>query len=194
MIPKISTMKTVIEEWDSIEPPPPPDVRAVTVNPQETALLILDIQTQNCGKRPRCTERIPHLTQLLARARESKMLVVYSLIRSGQEEDILKEVKPEKGEPVVKSGVDKFYQTDLDTILKENNIKTVIITGTSAHGAVLHTATGAAARNYTVIIPVDTISSGEPYAEQYTVWHMMNAPGTRNHATITRTDLITIEV
>ena len=186
-------MKTVIEEWDSIEPPPPPDVRAVTVSPRDTALLILDIQTQNCGKRPRCTERIPHLTKLLARARESKMLVVYSLIRSGQEEDILKEVKPEKGEPVVKSGVDKFYQTDLDTILKENNIKTVIITGTSAHGAVLHTATGAAARNYTVIIPVDTISSGEPYAEQYTVWHMMNAPGTRNYATITRTDLIAIE-
>jgi nicotinamidase-related amidase len=79
----------------------------------------------------------------------------------------------------VKSGVDKFYQIELNTVLNENNVKKVIIVGTSAHGAVLHTATGAVQRNPEVIVPIDGISSDEPYAEQYTVWHLANAPGTR---------------
>ncbi|KYK37834.1 MAG: cysteine hydrolase [Theionarchaea archaeon] len=187
-------MKTIIEEWEKIELPPPPVLTPVTVNSRETALLILDIQNQNCNqeRRPRCVKSIQKIKKLLQEARENKMVVVYSLIRSGQKEDIRKEVKPEEGEKIVKAGVDKFYQTELESILTENHIKKVILVGTSAHGAVLHTATGAAARNYEVIIPVDGMSADSAYPEQYTVWHIAHSPGTKRHATLTRSDLITI--
>ena len=98
-----------------------------------------------------------------------------------------------ENEPIVKSGVDKFYQTDLEKILTSKDIKQVIIVGTAAQGAVLHTATGAAQRQMEIVIPVDGLSAGEPYAEQYTVWHLANAPGTRRSVTLTKIDWIKIE-
>lgn len=186
-------MKTIIEEWETVVAPSPPELKKVAVNPRETALLVLDIQNTNCNeKRPRCVDQIPNIKELLVTARKANMVVVYSLTRSAHKEDIRKEVAPEKDESVVQSGVDKFYQTELESILEENNIKTVILVGTSAHGAVLHTATGAAARGYAVVVPVDGISADRGYCEQYTVWHLMNAPGTKRRAIVTRTDWITI--
>ena len=52
----------------------------------------------------------------------------------------------------------------------------MIVTGTAAHGAVLNTAAAAALLNFKVIVPVDGMSA-DPYAEQYTAWHLANAPG-----------------
>jgi nicotinamidase-related amidase len=189
-----STNNTIISEWDTVKIPTAPELKPVTVDPATTALLILDIQNQNCNleRRPRCVRSVPKIKSLLEKARSAGVPVVYSLTRNAQPSDIRKEVTPRKDESVVASSVDKFYKTDLEKILKEKNIKTVIITGTSAHGAVLHTATGAAMHGFTVIVPVDGLSASEPYAEQYTCWHLANAPGTRRSTTLTRTDLITI--
>jgi len=39
--------------------------------------------------------------------------------------------------------------------------------------ALLRTATGAALRGFQVIVPVDGMSAGDPYAEQYTCWHIV---------------------
>ncbi|MEA4827628.1 MAG: isochorismatase family protein [Clostridium sp.] len=90
----------------------------------------------------------------------------------------------------MKSNVDKFYKTNLEEILQEKGIKTVVITGYAANGAVLHTATSAAFRGYNVIVPVGCMSANYLYAEQYTAWHMLNSPGTRNKAFLTTVDLI----
>ena len=118
------------------------------------------------------------------------MPVVYSLTGRGTKETILPEVAPKTDEPIVQSSVDKFFKTDLDKILQGKGIKTVIIAGTTAEGAVLHTATGAAMRGYNVIVPVDGMSAGNLYAEQYTAWHLINAPGSRRRTTLTRFDMI----
>ena len=117
------------------------------------------------------------------------MLVVYSLIPSGNPADIARQIAPTPEEPIVRSNVDKFYNTKLENILQERSVKTLIITGYAANGAVLHTATAAAFRGYHVIIPVDCMSA-HPYAEQYTAWHMLNSPGTRNRATLTKVSLV----
>nr|WP_242977183.1 isochorismatase family protein [Clostridium botulinum] len=90
----------------------------------------------------------------------------------------------------MKSNVDKFYKTNLEKILQEKGIKTVVVTGYAANGAVLHTGTSSAFRGYNVIIPVDCMSANNLYAEQYTAWHMLNSPGTRNRAVLTKVDLI----
>ena len=95
-----------------------------------------------------------------------------------------------EGEPIVKASVDKFYGTELEAFLRRKGVKSVLIVGTAAEGAVLHTATAAAMRGFDVVVPVDGMSSSEIYAEQYTAWHLVNAPGSRRRARLTRTDMI----
>lgn len=187
--------KTIIDDWNSIKAPAAPELKSIKVDSKTTALLILDIQSSTCNaeRRPRCIACLPKISKLLKDARKSKMLVVYSLTSNANPEDILAEVKSKKNDPIVKSSVDKFYNTELEKILKGNKIETVIIIGTAAEGAVLHTATGASIRNFKVIVPVDGMPSSDLYAEQYTAWHLVNAPGTRRNTTLTKIDLITIE-
>ena len=183
---------TIVEQWSRVQAPPPVGLKAVQVNPQETAFLILDIEQLTCNpdRRPRCIESVPKIQGFLQKARAKGMPVVYSLTGRGTRKTILPEVTPNADEPIVQSSVDKFFKTDLDKILQEKGIKTVIIAGTTAEGAVLHTATGAAMRGYNVIVPVDGMSAGNLYAEQYTAWHLLNAPGTRRGTTLTRFDMI----
>jgi len=117
---------------------------------------------------------------------------VHSLTRMGTIETILPPAKPLPDEPIVQSTVDKFFGTELEEILKKLGVRTVVITGTTAEGAVLHTATGAAMRGLNVVVPVDGMSAGTLYAEQYTAWHLLNAPGTRAKTTLTTLNTITI--
>jgi nicotinamidase-related amidase len=181
--------QTIIDVWNTISTPPAPELKSVAVDPKTSALLVLDMETSIC-KNPRCLASISKINKLLTKSREMGMLVVYSITQMGNPSDIAWELTPLPGDPVVKSTVDKFYKTNLEIILQERGIKTVVITGFAANGAVLHTATSAAFRGYNVIIPVDCMSAANPYAEQYTAWHMLNSPGTRNRATLTKVNLI----
>ena len=185
---------SVFDVWDKVKVPPPPKLEAVTLAPKTTALLILDIEklTTNMQRRPRAVASVPRIAALLAKARTAGMPVAYSLTSRAAPETILKEVTPRKGEPIVKASVDKFHGTRLEAILKKKGVKTVLVVGTAAEGAVLHTATGAAIRGFDVVVPVDGMSSSELYAEQYTAWHLVNAPGSRRRTKLTRTDMIQI--
>ena len=187
--------KTIIDEWTDVKVPSRPELKPVTVEPKITALLVLDIQKNNCNqqRRPRCTASVPKIRSLIAKARANGLAVVYSLTSSAGAVDIREEVRPLGNEPIVKSGVDKFFNTELKEILLGKGIRDVIVVGTSAHGAVLHTATGATLRGFNVIIPVDGISASDAYAEQYTAWHLANAPGSRRRTTLTQIKLITIK-
>ncbi|NIK75476.1 nicotinamidase-related amidase [Paenibacillus castaneae] len=180
---------TIIDEWKGINAPPAPELKAICLDPRSSALLVLDMETTICNN-DRCIASICKINDLLVQARERGMLVVYSLTHTGNVSDIAPQLSPIQGEPIVKSNVDKFYNTNLEQILHEHSVKTVIITGYAANGAVLHTATSAAFRGFNVIIPVDGMTAANPYAEQYTAWHMLNSPGTRNKATLTKINLI----
>jgi nicotinamidase-related amidase len=183
------TDQTIIEEWNTISIPPAPELKSVTIDPKTSALLVLDMETSICND-PRCIASISKINKLLTKFRDMGMLVIYSITQMGNPSDIAWELTPLPGDPIVKSTVDKFYKTNLEILLQERGIKTLVITGFAANGAVLHTATSSAFRGYNVIIPVDCMSAPNPYAEQYTAWHMLNSPGTRNRATLTKVNLI----
>jgi nicotinamidase-related amidase len=71
---------TIIDEWSNLKVPPAPQLKTVTIDPDTTALLMLDFkQTCNQEIRPRCLESLPQVKKLLDAARAKKMLVVYSL-------------------------------------------------------------------------------------------------------------------
>jgi len=181
---------SIVDEWSTVKVPPPPTLKAVTVDRKTTALLMLDLNKQTCNaeRRPRCVASIPKVAKLLAAARAAGIPVMYSLGGGGAPADILPEVTPAKDEPVVSSGLDKFVGTDLENILRQKGVKTVIIVGVAAHGAVLYTATAAATRGMHVVIPLDGISADIPYAEQYTAWHLANAPRIDTFMTLTTLD------
>jgi nicotinamidase-related amidase len=116
---------------------------------------------------------------------------VYSLSPGAEVKDIAAELAPMEGEPVVASGPDKFLGTELEKILKDKKIETVIVTGTAAHGAVLYTASGAALRGLNVIVPVDAISADSLFPELYVVWNLVNAPRVSAKTVISQTGLLT---
>jgi nicotinamidase-related amidase len=180
-------------ELPNIAPPVP-----VTVDPKTTAFLVLDISTSNCNaSRPACLATVPAIAGLLDRARSAGMPVVYAF-----SSPVLAEVAPLGDEPSVTSGPDKFFQTDLDMILKNLGVETTMMVGTSANGAVMYTAFEATQRGYTVVVAEDGISSNNDFATFLTRWQLLNQPGGNNpenkplekgRVTLTRTDLITFQ-
>ena len=150
--------QTIIDEWGTVKAPQAPELKMVTIDPATTALLLLDFNKQTCNEktRPRCISSIPVMAGFLAKARAKGVKVIYSLSPGASVTDIAKELTPMAGEPVVTSGPDKFFGTDLEKIIREKGVTTVIVTGTAAHGAVLYTASGAALRGFKVLV-ADTV-------------------------------------
>lgn len=186
----------VIADWPSIQMPPPPQLKPVTVDPKTTALFLFDFMSANCNmqQRPRCVEAVPKLKALMDRARAAGMLVAYTLPGGGKIVD--PGIAPRDGEVIdqKQGGPDKFLGDDLDQRLKDHGIKTVILCGTSAQGVGIGTASAAAQRGYYVAYPVDCLPSESAFREAYAAWHMGGGgpPVTTKWVTVTRTDMITI--
>jgi nicotinamidase-related amidase len=183
---------TIVDEWATVQAPPAPALKPAVVDPKTTALLMLDFVQRTCNteRRPRCAASVPKVQGLLREARDKGALVVHSLAPGAAASSILPDLAPREGEPVVASGPDKFLGTDLERILADKGIRTVIVVGTAAHGAVLHTASAAALRGLDVVAPVDGMSAEEAYPEQYTAWHLANAPRIGERVTLTSIDRV----
>ena len=190
VIPAVA--QTIVDEWAAVQPPKPPELKPATLDPKTTALLVLDFVKQTCNneRRPRCISSIPKIQSLLKQARAKGVSVVHSITTAATPADILKEVAPLEGEPIVKTSADKFFKTDLEKILTDKGIKEVVVVGTAAHGAVLNTGSQAAFRGFKVIVPVDGMSAENTYFEQYTAYHLANAPGVGQQVTLTKIDMI----
>lgn len=183
----------IMDEWGSVKTPQPPTLKPVVVDPKTTALLMLDFVTHDpyCGPgKPRCGASLPAMKKLLTDARAHGAAVIYSVAGKYGPSDIASDVAPASNEPTVKAKADKFLGTDLEKILKDKGIQTVIVTGTAANGAVLYTGSGAALRGLRVVVPVDGMSGNAPFDELLTVWQLANGPGFGHQVTVTRSDMI----
>jgi nicotinamidase-related amidase len=183
----------IVDDWASVKVPPAPALKPANIDSKTYALLVIDMVAETCNEqaRPSCVETIPAIQKLLNDARAKGMPVIYALGISGIK--ILPGLTPKDGEPIVKSGADKFVNTELEKILKDKGITGIIMVGTLAYGGVLHTASQAAFRGFKVAVPVDGMSSlnaNTLYTEQYTAWHLANGPGLANNVTLTKIDMI----
>ena len=178
---------SIVDEWSTVKAPTPPPLQAVHVDSATTALLMLDFVKQICNG-PRCLAAVPKVANLLKAARAGHMTVVYSYVFGATLADTLPAVAPVTGEASVQSGPDKFIGTDLEKMLAQKGIKTVVVVGTAAHGAVMYTASHAALLGLDVVVPVDGMASEVPYAEQYVVWNFANAPRVSTKVKLTALD------
>ena len=187
-----ASAQTIIDEWSTVQSPKPPELKPVTIEAEGTALLVLDFVSQTCNaeRRPRCLTSVPKVERLLKLARDKGATVIYSITTASTPADIAKELTPRDGEPIVKAAADKFFKTDLEKILTDKGIKTVVVVGTAAQGAVLNTASQAAFRGLRVIVPVDGMSAETTYYEQYTAVHLATSPGIGQQVSLTKIDMI----
>ena len=195
---------TIIDEWKSVEIPPPPELHKVTLDPKTTALMVMGFVENSCiqTRRPRCAATIPEVAKLLAEARKHGVMIVHSVPTGDPSADkIVKELRALPGEMVIPpNGPNKFLpydlefnkyaDFDLDKAFHDRNIKTIITVGTQVQTAVLHTAAEAALRGYKVVVPVDGMSGDSAYPEQYTAWHLANTQRVMQQVTVTKIDLI----
>jgi nicotinamidase-related amidase len=180
----------IIDEWNTLTIPPPPALKPAQLEAKTTALLMLDFLPGNCGASPRCVATLPKVRSLLDAARGAGSLVVYTEFPPNTVANVLPQVAPLGSEPNVIALADKFINTNLDQILKDKGIKTVIVVGAAANGAVLYTGSDASMRGYKVIVPVDGMAGNSPFAEAYTAIQLSTGPTVAQNVTITRTALV----
>ncbi len=151
------------------------------LDPAKTALLIINMTNDLLGwegVRP----LVPRLQRLLEQARKSSVTVVFSslafcdngadsgqlgkfwepigkgevLVKGTQGVAILPELSPRTGEPVLeRNRYSAFYNSELDRMLRDKGIETLIIGGYSTNFCCDSTARDANFRDYRVIVLED---------------------------------------
>ena len=182
--------------------PAPPDPVPVTVKAATTALLVFDMVDPICSTQPKCMETmVPAVTSLLAKARNAGTFVLYAT-RAPTRSKWLPQVAPTASDQVMQSyAQDRFFKTELDKILKEKGITTLILAGWKVSGSVTYTSVGATARGYTVVVPVDATLTNTDYETAIGIFQILNQfnenatnqPLKTRASTLSRTDLITIQ-
>jgi len=99
------------------------------------------------------------------------------LVRGEAGHDIIPELAPLPGEPVVdKPGKGAFYDTDLLGILRNNNIKTLVVCGVTTEVCVQTTVREANDRGFNALVPEDCTASYFPEFKRVSL-EMIKAQG-----------------
>ncbi len=181
---------SIIDEWASVKAPPPPALKAVTADPKTTALIMADFVQPICSHYPRCMASLPVAKKMLAAARAANVLVVYTSIPKVPISAVEAAVAAKGNEPFVQSFTDKFLNTDLEKILKDHGITTIVMTGVSSNGAIIETSSEAALRGFKVVVALDATSAATTYAEQFVAWQLVNGPVIASDITLTTSDML----
>src|SRR5215204_402514 len=125
------------------EGPRLPVPQPVTVDPTTTALIVLDMSARCNEPGNICHELAPAIASFLPRARESGILIVYTVSASAQGTPLGEVWTGFDRRPdeivVFPDGFDKFHGPEVRDVLEARGIRRVIITGASANQAVLYT-------------------------------------------------------
>jgi nicotinamidase-related amidase len=174
---------------------------AVEVPVKGAALLVLDITSAICPPRPSCLASVPKIANLVKKARDAKVPVIYSLTATAGS-TVQPEVAPQAGDATVTGRADKFFGTTLEQILKDKAVENAVVVGSAANGAVLYTVFGLNLRGITVVVAQDGVSAEPEFPITLTRWQLLNEPGFTNadnkplakgFVTLSTTDLVTFK-
>ena len=180
--------------------PPSPDPVSVTLAANSTAVLVLDLNEGICGPAPSCVAVVPQVASLLANARAAGALVAYPV--PSNVSPYLAEVAPQSGDPQIQGvGQNRFFDSELDDLLRTRRISTVVLVGWRINGSLLYTAHGATDFRYTVVVADDGTGASQDYDVAVGRYQLLtqipgnptNAPLQPGAVTLSRTDLIAFD-
>lgn len=170
------------------------------LNSEKTALLIVDMLNDFVRKNgalvvPHALDLIPNQKKLLQKARQTKVKVIYladhhlpndrefekwppHAIVGTPGSDVIQELRPREGEQVIpKRRYSGFFGTDLDLILRESGVETIILAGVLTDICVMYTSADASARNYDVLVITDATGSVSDETHRFALNHMKAVHG-----------------
>lgn len=168
------------------EGPNRPQPKSVSLDSKTTAILVVDLSVRCHDPKQICSKLMLGVAEFLERARASSIAILYTVseAKGTPQAEVAAPLKRREGELLIyPSGFDKFMGgepgQELQDLLKQKGIKSLVIVGASTHVGVLYTATSAARMyNYNVIIPLDgVVSSGGSYAQEYALHQFTVLPG-----------------
>lgn len=99
------------------------------------------------------------------------------LVRGEEGHDIIPELYPVAGEPIIdKPGKGAFFATDLDLVLRDRGIKTLVVCGVTTEVCVNTTVREANDRGYECVVLEDCVGSYFPEFQDYAL-RMIKAQG-----------------
>ena len=140
----------ILDDWANVKPPPPPELKAVTLDGATTAILIMDMNQIQCAKNPRCAASTTAIKRIHDLGRPAGAMFWYSIPGDNAKPSDMEAVGVGKGyipldgewEPI--NGPDKFRGSNLEDKLKARGIKTAIICGHSFQGVGIGTGSALA--------------------------------------------------
>lgn len=91
----------------------------------------------------------------------------------GEGNRIRQEVSPREGEPVLrKPRRNAFYGTRLDSLLREHDVDTLLVTGMVTSGCVRATVVAAFERDYRVVVPIECVADRGRTSHEVTLFDL----------------------
>jgi nicotinamidase-related amidase len=160
---------------------------------ERTALLVMDIQQAIVDRTIKDPEYLPRLAGVIDSARRADIRVVYVRIgfrpghpdlsprnrmftnspyldqfdESSPATQIVPAIAPQPGDIIVtKRRVSAFTGSDLEVVLRANDVSTLVVAGISTSGVVLSTLREAADRDYGLVVLSDCCADSDPEVHQ----------------------------
>ena len=167
------------------EGPNRPEPKPVTLDSKSTAVLVLDLNARCDDPKQVCSKITAPLGDFLDKARAASVPIIYTVSTAAEGKPIGELSAPLRRKEteviIYPDGFDKFYSGELQPLLKDRGVKTLIITGSSTNSAVLYTATTAARMHrYTVVIPMDGVNAATRYEHEYAIHQFTVLPSEAN--------------
>jgi len=144
----------------------------------------------------RAVKIIPNVKRLLDFARREKIPIIYAsdahlpdvdkefgvwplhAVAGTWGAEIIDELRPERGDYTIqKRKYSAFQETDLDQILRELGVDTLIIVGLVTDICVQHTAADAFFRGYRIIVPQDCVEASSAQIQRVAIDYMKKVYG-----------------
>jgi nicotinamidase-related amidase len=160
---------------------------------ERTALLVMDIQQSIVDRTIKDPEYLPRLAGVIDSARRADVRVVYVRIgfrpghpdlsprnrvftsspflaqfdESSPATRIVQAIAPQAGDVIVtKRRVSAFTGSDLEVVLRSNDMSTLVLAGIATSGVVLSTLREAADRDYELVVLSDCCADSDPEVHQ----------------------------
>jgi len=148
---------------------------------KKTAVVVIDMINDfvtGVFKSQRAAKIIPNIKRILDFARKQRVPIIYATdahlpnvdtefevwgphaVRGSWGAEIIDQLKPEKGDfRILKRKYSAFQGTDLDMLLRELKVGTLILTGVVTDICIQHTAADAFFKGYRIIVPQDCVEA-----------------------------------